>query len=141
MITAGAAVGGAFVGGFSKAVNQQKSEAVLGGLYKNANLARETLEKLGDVAKTSPIDAAGYREAAASLAYAGVQGDDAVKTLENVGKMITAAGGDTSNLNSATDAVLKMVNAGKVNLDTLQQLSNSGVPILSSLAAHFGTSI
>src|SRR5699024_8698023 len=58
--------------------------------------------------------------------------------LENVGKAITASGGDSSNMNSATDAVLKMVNAGKVQLDTLQQLSNAGVPILSGLAEHLG---
>ena len=37
--------------------------------------------------------------------------------------------------------MLKMVNAGEVQLDTLNQLSEAGVPIFSGLAEHFGTSI
>ena len=134
----GAAVGAALVGGVKSAIDQQQGQLVLSGLYGDAEKAAMTLQGLKDVASKSPIEFGSYQEAASSLAYAGVEGEQAIGVLENVGKAITASGGDSSNMNSATDAVLKMVNAGKVQLDTLQQLSNAGVPILSGLAEHLG---
>ena len=134
----GATVGAALVGGVKSAIDQQQGQLVLSGLYGDAEKAALTLQGLKDVASKSPIEFGSYQEAASSLAYAGVEGEQAIGVLENVGKAITASGGDSSNMNSATDAVLKMVNAGKVQLDTLQQLSNAGVPILSGLAEHLG---
>src|SRR5690625_763137 len=137
-VAVGAAVGAAVVGGVKSAIDQQQGQLVLSGLYGDAKKASNTLEGLKRVASGSPIEYKAYQEAASSLAYAGVEGDQAIGVLENVGKAITASGGDSSNMNSATDAVLRMVNAGKVQLDTLQQLSNAGVPILSGLAEHLG---
>lgn len=137
-VAVGAAVGTAVVSGARSAIDQQQGKLVLSGLYGDAEKATNTLEGLKRVASGSPIEFKAYQEAASSLAYAGVEGDQAIGVLENVGKAITASGGDSSNMNSATDAVLRMVNAGKVQLDTLQQLSNAGVPILSGLAEHLG---
>src|SRR5690625_920462 len=137
-VAVGAAVGAAVVGGVKSAIDQQQGRLVLSGLYGDAKKASNTLEGLKRVASGSPIEYKAFQEAAGSLAYAGVEGEQAIGVLENVGKAITASGGDSSNMNSATDAVLRMVNAGKVQLDTLQQLSNAGVPILSGLAEHLG---
>ena len=123
------------------AMQEQQSGLVLEGLYGSAEKARETLELLKDVASTSALDFSGYASAAESLAYAGVEGQQAADVLQNVGAAITAAGGDTEGLNRATDAILKGVNAGKFQLDTLQQLSDAGVPILSGLADHLGVTI
>ena len=134
----GATAGAAIVTGFRSAIDQQQGQKVLSGLYGDAEKATSTLEGLKRMASKSPIEYSAYQEAASSLAYAGVEGQQAIDVLENVGLAITASGGDSSNMNSATDAVLRMVNAGKVQLDTLQQLSNSGVPILSGLAEHLG---
>lgn len=140
-VAAGAAVGAAFVSGFRSAIDQQQGQLVLSGLYGDAEKARETLKGIRGVASGSPIDYSAYQSAAESLAYAGAEGDDAIGVLKNIGKAITAAGGDSSNMDRATDAILKGVNAGKFQLDTLQQLSDAGIPILSGLAEHFGISI
>lgn len=137
----GLAVGASVVGGFRSAINQQQGQLVLSGLYEDAGKAKSTLKGLRDMASGSPIDYSAYQSAAESLAYAGAEGDQAIGVLENVGKAITAGGGDTSSMDSATDAILRGVNAGKFQLDTLQQLSNSGVPILSGLSEHFGVSM
>lgn len=119
----------------------ETTQKVLTGLYDDADAAADVMSKLRDVASTSPIDYASYTAAAESLAYAGVKGDEAVETLENMGLALAAAGGGAEEMDRATDAVLKMVNAGKVGLDSLQQLSNAGVPIISGLADHFGVSM
>ncbi len=140
-VGAGTVAGIALVGGFKSAIDQQHSRDVLSGLYGSMDQAKTMMKDLRKVSRSSSLDYSSYTSAAQSLAYAGVQGKDAVKTLKNVGKAISAAGGSNENLNSATDSILKMVNAGKVQLDTLQQLSNAGVPILSGLAKHFGVSI
>lgn len=140
-LAAGAAIGAAIIGGVKSAVNQQTAERVLGGLYGSASKATKMMDDLRAVSSSSPIQYSAYTRAAEALAYAGVEGDQAVSVLENVGHAITATGGTAEHMDRATSAVTKMVNAGKVSLDSLQELSGSGVPIISGLADHFGASM
>lgn len=140
-VGAGIAAGAALMGGFASAVNQQTAEKVLSGLYGSAEKAATMMKDLRKVASQSPVEYSAYTKAAEALAYAGVEGDQAVKVLENVGHAITATGGTSEHMDRATAAVTKMVNAGKVSLDSLQELSGSGTPIISGLADHFGVSM
>ena len=64
--------------GVKSAIDQQQGQAVLSGLYGDASKASSTLEDLKKVAAGSPLDYTAYQEAAAALAYAGVEGDQAV---------------------------------------------------------------
>ena len=141
LVGAGVAAGAALMGGFASAVNQQTAQKVLSGLYGSASQATKMMEDLRKVSSSSPIEYTAYTKAAEALAYAGVEGNSAVSVLENVGHAITATGGTSEHMDRATEAVTKMVNAGKVSLDSLQQLSGSGVPIISGLADHFGVSM
>ena len=140
-VGAGVAAGAALVSGFASAVNQQTAEKVLSGLYGSAEKATRMMQDLRKVSSQSPVEYSAYTKAAEALAYAGVEGDQAVKVLENVGHAITATGGTSEHMDRATAAVTKMVNAGKVSLDALQELSGSGTPIISGLAEHFGVSM
>ena len=140
-VGAGVAVGAALMGGFASAVNQQTAEKVLSGLYGSADKATKMMQDLRKVSSQSPVEYSAYTKAAEALAYAGVEGDQAVSVLENVGHAITATGGTSEHMDRATAAVTKMVNAGKVSLDALQELSGSGTPIISGLAEHFGVSM
>lgn len=134
----GVAAGAALVGGFKAAVNTQNSKKILGGLYDSAKQAESMMKDLRAVAKNSPIDYSAYTQAAQSLAYAGVEGESARGTLENVGKAITAAGGDSEQMQQAMGGVMKVVNNGGIAMmDSLNMISDSGVPILSGLAEHF----
>lgn len=141
VVGAGIAAGAALMGGFASAVNQQTAQKVLSGLYDSASQATQMMEDLRKVSSSSPIEYTAYTKAAEALAYAGVEGGQAVSVLENVGHAITATGGTSEHMDRATSAVTKMVNAGKVSLDSLQELSGSGVPIISGLADHFGVSM
>ncbi|WP_193104707.1 tape measure protein [Brachybacterium sp. FME24] len=139
---AGAVAGAALVAGMRSGIDQQQGQAVLSGLYGDAGKAQKTLQDLKKVSSRSPLDYSGYQSAAESLAYAGVEGESAIGVLENVGKVITAAGGDTQQLEQATGGVMKAVNNGGIAMmDSLGMISESGVPILSGLAEHFGVGI
>ena len=136
----GAAIGAALLGGFKSAVNQQASQAVLSGLYGSASKATKMMQDLRKVSKNSPIQYASYSKAAESLAYAGVEGKDAVKILDQVGWAIVGAGGGSEQLDRAMQGILKGVNSGgKVMNDTLNVISEAGYPIIDGLANKFGT--
>ena len=141
MVAVGVAAGAAVVGGFKSAISQENTEKTLGGLYGSTSKATDMMGRLKDIAKGSPIDLSAYSKGAETMAYMGVEGEQAQKILENVGAAVTAAGGSGEEMGRASDAMLKMVNAGKVQLDTLNQLSEAGVPIFSGLSKHFGVSI
>lgn len=139
-VAAGAAVGAAMVGGFKSAMDQQNIQATVSGLYGDGEKAAATLQKIKDIAKTSPIDYAAYGKAAQSLAYAGVEGDKAVGILDKVGMAIVGAGGGSVELDRAMAGVLKAVNNGGIAMnDTLAMISESGYPIIDALSAKFGT--
>lgn len=139
-IAAGAAVGAALVTGFRSALQQQDIQATVAGLYGDGEKAAATLQKIKDVAGTSPIDYSAYGKAAQSLAYAGVEGDRAVNVLENVGAALVGAGGGSEELERAMAGVLKGVNNGGIVMnDTLNIISESGFPIISALQEKFGT--
>ena len=135
----GVAAGAAIIGGFKTAVSRQAAEATLTGLYGSAEKAKSMMEQLRNATVKSPIQYTSYLKSAEALAYAGVEGKNAVAVLKNVGKAITATGGGSEEMERATDAILKMVNnGGKANLEILQQLSNTGIPIFDSLSQKFG---
>lgn len=139
-VAAGAAAGTAIVGGFKNAIDQQTNSAVLEGLYGNAEKAATTLTGLRQVAKESPIDYTSYQQAANSLAYAGVEGENATNILDKVGWAIVGAGGGATELDRAMDGLLKGVNNGGVVMnDTLGMISDSGYPIIDGLSEKFGT--
>src|SRR5699024_7931553 len=141
-VAAGAAAGVALAGGFKNAVARQNSQKVLTGLYGSAKDATAVMKDLRNVSKSSPLDYEAYLKAAESLAYAGVEGKDATGVLENVGKAIVAAGGDSTKLDQAMGGVMKAVNNGGIAMmDSLSMISESGVPILSGLAEKFGVPI
>src|SRR5690625_85548 len=140
LFAAGAAVGATFVGGVKSAMSQQATELVLTGLYDDATLARDTLKSLNEVVRSSPLAADAFYKGAESLAYTGLQGEAAVKVLENVGNVIVGAGGTEEAMTSFTEAMLSGVNRGKFSMMELNRISGAGVPIYDALAEHIGVS-
>lgn len=140
VVGAGVAVGAALVSGFKSAIDQQNIQATVAGLYQDAGKAFSTLSEIKALSKTSPIDYSAYGKAAQSLAYAGVQGDQAITVLDKVGWAIVGAGGGATELDRAMAGLLKGVNNGGIVMnDTLAMISESGYPIIDGLSAKFGT--
>lgn len=140
LFAAGAAVGATFIGGVKSGLDQQATTLILTGLYDDAELAKQTMKGLSDVIRQSPLSGSAFRKGAESLAYAGVQGDEVVRTLENVGKTIVGAGGTSESMESFTNAMTNGVNRGKFGLNELNQISKAGVPIFNSLGESLGVS-
>src|SRR5690625_3130901 len=140
VVGAGVAVGAALVSGFRSAIDQQKIQATVAGLYRDADKAFSTLSDIKQLSKGSPIDYSAYGKAAQSLAYAGVEGDQAVTVLDKVGWAIVGAGGGATELDRAMAGLLKGVNNGGIVMnDTLAMISESGYPIINGLQEKFGT--
>ncbi|WP_226351487.1 MULTISPECIES: tape measure protein [unclassified Pseudonocardia] len=93
------------------------------GLYGSAQDAGDMMERLKRLSSNSPIEYQAYAKASQQLAYMGVKGQQAEDVLRNVGASITNAGGDSSAMERANDALLRMVNSGRVYASDLQQLS------------------
>lgn len=123
------------------ATDLEKSQLAMEGLYGDAQLAEDTIGELNKIASRSSLSFSGYVDAAGTLAYAGIQGERTTKILENVGKAIVGMGGDTSNLDRASEALLKMVSSGRIYKRDLDSLSQSGVPIIEGLATAAGVSV
>src|SRR5690625_527560 len=162
---AGRSIGGSILGGIAKGVaigggivaalglrnlgrevaaaasGIQNTTATLTGLLGSASAAADTMTRLRNVARTSPIDYQTYLAAGESLAYLGVSGEQAEGILRNGGAAITAAGGSGHQMESVSDARLKMVNSGRVDAEDLNRISDAGVPVFSGLAEHFNTNI
>lgn len=140
LLAGGVAAGATFVAGVKSGLDQQASQLVLTGLYDNADLAQETMRELNKVVKDSPLGANAFYKGAESLAYTGLQGEAAVKVLENVGNVIVGAGGTEEAMSSFTEAMLSGVNRGKFSMMELNRISGAGVPIYDALAEHIGVS-
>ena len=126
---------------FQKGAQLDESRRVLEGLYGSVEEAGKVIAGLKRVSRRSPIDTTSYLKAAETLAYTGVEGERAVKILERVGKATVVAGSGEDGMHRAADAMLRMVNDGRVYTRTLNQLSAAGVPVFDALAAKFDTNI
>lgn len=126
---------------FHTAGQIQLAKKTLTGLYGSAKQARNVMADLRKVASHSPIDTAAFMEGAQQLAYMGIKGDKAVTILKHVSEAVVAVGGSSEDVGRVTDAMLQMVNQGKVYVDELNEISAAGVPIFSALAKHFDTNI
>ncbi len=141
MIGAGVAAGAALTGGIRAGLDMQKTEAALSGLLGSGSDAAMVMREIHDISRTSAIDSSAYYETAEALAYMGVEARDMPGILDNLGKMIQGAGGGSEEMNRASEAMLQMVNSGRVYTEQLNRMSDAGVPIFDSLAEHFGVSI
>ena len=136
-----AGIGMAFKGGLESALNVDTVTRSLSGLHGSAEVAADTMERVGKVSRDSSINHADYAAAAQNLAYIGIEGDQLESILRNTGDAIVGFGGDGSNLERVNDALSKMVNNGKVNREELLQLSDAGIPVFEGLSTHLGVSI
>src|SRR5690625_7716456 len=76
MVAVGAAAGASLVAGFKSAIDQQKAEATLKGLYGSAKEAGRVMSDLRTVASKSSIDYWSYSTADATRVSRGVSVTD-----------------------------------------------------------------
>lgn len=134
--TIGAGLVGLEVG--RTAIEIDQSAAALEGLSSSARVAETTMQGLREVASGSPINYTQFLSGAEALAYMGVEGDRAVHTLDQIQTALVGAGRGGEEMESVTYALTEMVNQGRATADTINQISQAGVPAWDALADHMG---
>jgi len=140
-VAAAAAVAVIGVAAARSAAEIQTSKKVLTGLYGSAEDATRVMKDLKDVASQTAVPYQSYLKGGEALSYLGVKADASAGIMKNLGLAVIGTGGSGQELDRATNALTKMSSQGKVTLESLSMLSESGVPIMSSLADEFGVSI
>jgi|GEM_PF-1573048 len=140
-VAAAAAVAVVGVAALKSAAGIQTSQKVLTGLYGSATDANRVMADLKAVSSETAIPYQNYLKGGEALSYLGVQADESAGIMKNLGLAVIGTGGTGQELDRATAALTKMSSQGKVTMESLTMLSESGVPIMSSLADHFGVSI
>src|SRR5690625_803329 len=137
-IGAGVAIGAELTRGFRTGMDIQKSEATLRGLYGAGSDVSGMMREIRDISTRSPIDYTAYLKAAEAFGYMGLNSEQVPTILRNMGEAIVGVGGGSEHIDRATQALLKMVNQGRVYQEDLNTLSDAGIPIIDALAHHYG---
>lgn len=120
-------------------VTQAQIEALYGAAGGGAAEVTAVMDGMAD--RFSGLDMSAMHEGAVSLAYMGLQGNEAVGVLERLEKATTTTGSGSVGLSRAMSALTKGVNAGKFQMDSLNQISDAGIPIYDALSDVLGVSI
>jgi tape measure domain-containing protein len=140
MVAAGVAIGATLAGGIKSAIGEENFEATMSGLYKSGSKADKTVGAINKAAAKSPLGFSAYQDAGKNLAYMGIRGPAAVKSIQNMNAAIVASGGSGDDMKNATHGWLTAINKGKVQMDSLNQISQAGIPIYNALQKHYGVS-
>lgn len=125
----------------SSATNVERARAAITGLYGDAQAADQVLRRLRDVARDSPIEFSAFVSGAESLAYMGIQGEQAITVLQRIETAMVASGKGGESFEQVTEAMLAMVNQGKASAEEINRMSQAGFPAWEMLAEHMDMSI
>lgn len=125
------------------ALGAATTEAQLSALYGAAGAGAAEVNAVMDgmADRFRHLDMSAMRSGAVSLAYMGLQGEEAVGVLERLEKATTATGSGAVGMERAFAALTKGVNAGKFMMGELNQISDAGIPIYDALSDVLGVSI
>src|SRR5690606_31720227 len=94
--------------------------------------------EFGDSA-VAGVDA--FADVTQQLAWAGAEGDRAVGIMKNLETALMVAGGGAEQMNTVGAALGKMANEGRATAETINMISETGVPIWDMLADKIGTDV
>lgn len=110
-------------------------------LIGDAEKANEAITKLQEDASRSPFSTDALIEANQYLISAGVDADDARKTILALGDAISATGGGSNELSRMAQNLQQIKNLGKASSVDIKQFANAGINIYGLLADTMGKSV
>ena len=96
--------------------------------------ANELLQEIRDFAASTPFQLNDLIAATKTLLAFGVSADKVKGTLFVLGNLAAASG---ANIGDLAQIFGKIKSQGKLTTETLNQLAERGIPVISALAAHF----
>lgn len=136
---AGAGVLAAGVGWVSKQFSKvEDAEAAFTPLLKGASKAREMVNQLNQTAATTPFQFENLAGVAQQLLP--IMNQDIGKTIEFTRMLGDTAGGNAKKMDSITRGFVKSMLKGRVDMESLNMISEAGVPIFQELGVTVGKS-
>ncbi len=110
-------------------------------LLGNAQKAKAFLGELQKFAAATPFEMPDLRTAASRLLAVGVNSKDVIPIMTRLGDATAGMGTGADGIERAVRALQQMQQAGKVNLEDINQLTDAGIPALDALAAKLGKTV
>lgn len=110
-------------------------------LTGSAEEADRIISQLQEDAQKSPFDSASLISANQYLISAGVEADEARKTILNLGNAVAATGGGSAELERMAQNLQQIKNVGKASSQDIKQFANAGINIYGLLAEATGKSV
>lgn len=135
----GSVIGQTITGGISRAVNIEDAEAKLRGLGNTTEQVAAIMDNAKASVKGTAYGLGDAATAAGVLAAAGVQTGEGVGEMQGVLSTIASTAAASGREFSEVSSIFgKVAATGKLTGQTLTQLQDSGIPVLSLLAEHYG---
>ncbi len=132
----GAALGGLqfFKTGIGLASQLQQDTIAIKSFTGSVESANALIQQIRDFAASTPFQLNDLIAASKQLLAFGVSADKVRGTLHVLGNLAAASG---ANIGDLAQIFGKIKSQGKVMGETLNQLAERGIPVISALAAHF----
>jgi len=132
----GAALGGIqfFTTGIGLAAQLQQDTIAIKSFTGSVESANALIQQVRDFAASTPFQLNDLIAASKQLLAFGVSADKVRGTLHVLGNLAAASG---ANIGELAQIFGKIKSQGKVMGETLNQLAERGIPVISALAAHF----
>ena len=116
----------------------EQYQVALTTLTGSAEEADRIISNLQEDASKSPFDTSSLIEANQYLISAGVDADEARKTINALGDAIAATGGGSAELSRMAQNLQQIKNTGKATSVDIKQFANAGINIYGLLADAMG---
>ncbi len=132
----GAALGGIqfFKTGIGLAAQLEQNTIAIKSFTGSVESANALIQQVRDFAASTPFQLNDLIAASKQLLAFGVSADKVRGTLHVLGNLAAASG---ANIGELAQIFGKIKSQGKVMGETLNQLAERGIPVISALAAHF----
>lgn len=117
-------------------IAMEQTEIAFGTMLGSMDKGLATIKELNNFANVTPFNNEQVIKSGRILLTAGIQAEKLTGHLKAVGDV---AAGTNQPLNEMAAIYAKALNKGKLQAEELNQLSERGVPILKTLADHYGT--
>jgi len=117
------------------AAKMEKHKIAFETMLGSAEKAQDLLQDIEEFSASTPFQLPGLIEGSKRLLAFGIQSEDIVEKMRNLGN---AAMGDEEILGRLVIAYGKMAAKGKVSLEELNMFTEAGVPILQGLEDQLG---
>ena len=117
----------------------EKYQTALTTLTGSAEKANKIIENIKKDAAKTPFDVKGLTQANQLLISAGLEADDARKTILALGDAVSATGGGSDELSRMAVNLQQIKNLGKASSIDIKQFAMAGIDIYGLLADYLGT--